>query len=365
MGLAAATEPIFIAGMYKSGTSWLLRVLNAHPRVKGVKEIDLLRAGAGEPERGDALLPMKERLFGYFGNNSWGAMPKDVTDDAEAAAILRRYGCDIQVMDIFDLPAEKAVDAVIEIAKLVASPERTRWLPMDRKPLLSLLELPRVTVLELYRKIQDAGDIYSASDAFIECLATVPPQSRILVLKGADQIARYEYLKAWRPGAKKIVIVRDGRDAAISALHFDALMRKARRAHIGQESGYMELLAGWVNRIQRLLSVAKDPQLKVIRYEDLILRFREVTAALFGWLELPVSNLELEEIERLTNFEMLSGRRRGDSAEHVMRKGIIGEWMSTLSSDDAERTWEIAANELAALGYTWDGRYKPLSTGAF
>jgi hypothetical protein len=362
MGLAATTEPIFIAGMYKSGTSWLLRVLNAHPGVKGVKEIDLLRAGAGEPDRGDALLPMKERLFGYFGNNSWGAMPRDVTDDAEAAAILRIYGCDKQVMDIFDLPTEKAVDAVIEIAKLVASPARTRWLPMDRKPLLSMLALPRPAIIDLYRKIKGTTDIYAAADAFIECLSSVPPQSCVLVLKGADQIARYEYLKAWRPGAKKIVIVRDGRDAAISALHFDALIRKARRAHIGQEAGFMDLLSGWVNRIQRLLSVAEDPQLKVIRYEDLILRFREVMASLFEWLNLPVSTTELEEIERSTNFETLSGRRRGDSAEHVMRKGIIGEWISTLSNADAERAWEAAANELVAMGYTREGRYIPLSS---
>ncbi|HVC29376.1 MAG TPA: hypothetical protein VNF48_07485 [Gammaproteobacteria bacterium] len=83
------TERIFIAGMYKLSTSRLLRVLDAHPGVKGVKEIGLLSAGAGEPDRGDPLLPVKERLFGYFGNNAWGAMPTDLTDDAEAAAILK------------------------------------------------------------------------------------------------------------------------------------------------------------------------------------------------------------------------------------------------------------------------------------
>ena len=39
-------EPLFIVGMYKSGTSWLLRILDQHPSLHGVKEIDLISAGA-------------------------------------------------------------------------------------------------------------------------------------------------------------------------------------------------------------------------------------------------------------------------------------------------------------------------------
>ena len=37
-------QPVFIIGQAKCGTTWLLRILSAHPHVIGVAEIDVINA---------------------------------------------------------------------------------------------------------------------------------------------------------------------------------------------------------------------------------------------------------------------------------------------------------------------------------
>lgn len=354
-------EPLFIVGMYKSGTSWLLRILSSHARVTGVKEIDLLKAGAGDLSNGDALLPVKARLFGYFGSNAWCTLPKSVAGDAEGSAILQKYIGNDEIKGIFDLPVEWAVDAILELGTLVSRPDRTLWAPEDTHPLQTVLDLPRKAVISLYRSISEARDIYSAGNAFIECVTGVIPRTNILLLKGADQIARYGYLKSWRSGARKLVIVRDGRDAVISAIHYRNLMRTVRRVHVDYENDYWNLLHGWASRIRMLLEVSGDEGLAVLRYEDLSFRFMETTRAMFEWLDLPVDERDLTRIQRETRFESLTGRRRGEVAAHVMRRGMTGEWRETLSKADATRAWVEVGSELSVLGYTRTGEVEPLN----
>ena len=62
-------------------------------------------------------------------------------------------------------------------------------------------------------------------DEFLAALAPALAVGRRLVLKGADQVLCFDALREWRPQAPKIAIVRDGRDAAVSAFHYRQLMR--------------------------------------------------------------------------------------------------------------------------------------------
>ena len=70
--------PVFILGLYKSGTSWLLNCLCAHAQFRGLREIDVVRATmAPEADNIGQLRPREEWLRGIFTRNSWGTLDID------------------------------------------------------------------------------------------------------------------------------------------------------------------------------------------------------------------------------------------------------------------------------------------------
>ena len=352
--------PLFIIGMYKSGTSWLLRILDKHPQLRGVKEIDLIGAGAGKVVNGDALLPRKERLISYFSANAWAALPKDLAGNTQATSILARNTGSESISSIFELSAEKAIDTILELYAVKSKHISLDWAPNEKHQLLSVIDVPRASLIELYKRIAAAGSIYEAADAFLETMYLIIDHRSNLVLKGADLIARYGYLNKWKPSGKKVLIVRDGRDVAISAVHYRRLMRSVKRAHVDDEDDYWNLLNAWRSRVNILRDMANDGNLVILRYEDLMLNFKKIVAALFSWLELAYADTTLDEIYQATSFETLTDRKPGESAQHLLRRGMIGEWKEVLSPSDSQNAWQVAGEELTFLGYTEFGRYEPL-----
>lgn len=353
-------RPVFIVGMYKSGTSWLLRILDCHPSIRGVKEIDLLKAGAGKVINEDKLLSREERLFGYFGANAWAPLAEDSGGDVEMRKIILRHMPSTSVKEIFRLPAEAAIDVIIELCALMLSPERSPWASHEKDQLLTIASMPRKTLIALYEAIGLSKSIYEAGDAFLDAITSVIAPSETLILKGADQIARYEYLKGWKPDAKKLIIVRDGRDVAISAMHYRRLMRSTRRAYVNSEDDYWQLLKDWASRVKMLLRAVGDEHLAIVRYEDLTNDFVTTIMAVFRWLGMPVATEIVTRIYRDTKFETLTNRNRGQSAPHIMRRGMVGEWKEALSGMDAKKAWDAIGEELAILGYGEFGELKPL-----
>ena len=69
---SAIPDPIFIVGLYKNGTSWLLSALAAHPEFSALRELDVLRSVAGRSGR--RLLPPEERLTNVFGRSAFCAL---------------------------------------------------------------------------------------------------------------------------------------------------------------------------------------------------------------------------------------------------------------------------------------------------
>ncbi|MHB8404824.1 MAG: sulfotransferase domain-containing protein [Gammaproteobacteria bacterium] len=354
-------EPLFIVGMYKSGTSWLLRILDQHPMLRGVKEIDLISAGAGKVVNGDTLLTQKERLFSYFSANAWAALPKDLSGNMEATAILLKNTGTESISSIFDLPAEQAIDTILKLYDLKLKQGKPEWAPNEKRQLLSIVDVPRPSLIALYHNIAAVSNIYDAGNAFLETMYSVVGQGCTLIFKGADLIARYGYLKKWKPRARKFLIVRDGRDVAISTMHYRQLMRSVKRTNVRDEDDYWGLFSGWCNRVRILMEMASDENLAIIRYEDLILDFTRTVAALFHWLDMPVDDTTLNEIYQATSFETLTDRKRGQSAPHLLRRGMIGEWKQALSLADCQKAWQAASRELAFLGYTETGMYEPLN----
>jgi len=118
---------------------------------------------------------------------------------------------------LYDLPPRAAVEVLTKmmVANGGVLDERTA---LDRP--LGLLNLPQERLAAAFAALADAQDVPAAMEGFLSGLAPALPAGRRLVLKGADQILCLEALRACYPTVPKIAIVRDGRDAAVSAFHY-------------------------------------------------------------------------------------------------------------------------------------------------
>jgi hypothetical protein len=224
----------------------------------------------------------------------------------------------------------------------------------------TLMHLPSEVITTLYHRIKEADCPEDAMDAFLEAVSTGTEGMSRVALKAADQIEVFPLLKIWQPKAEKIAIIRDGRDAALSAFHYTKLMREMDAPYRDREKHYWDLLGAWANRAHMSVELARRGELSLIRYEDLTHDFVGTLKALLTWLRLERSDSTLEAINAQTSFEAITGRPRGTQSKHLLRKGAVGEWIDALSAKDKTKAWGLAGEQLGALGYTQDGRCMPL-----
>ena len=114
---------------------------------------------------------------------------------------------------------------------------------------------------------------------------------------------------------------------------------------------YFDYLKSWAYNIAQVRKRMKDNAYYVLRYEDLNLRFHETFAELLGWLGLNAAPDLIDAIYNQTSFEAVTGRKRGQEKEAVIRKGAVREWAEVLSEEDKKMAWKIAGRHLRALGY--------------
>ena len=324
-------QPVFIAGQYKCGTSWLLQILSAHPNVIGVAELDVLSAACDLKSGRAVLAPRAERLRRFFDESIW---------------------CNTYAGKDWNY-----TDVIARFERAEAIPTRS-W---NRSKPRKFVDLSAATAQALYEKIAAANTPEQAMDAFLEAVSTDAGEETHVVLKSANQISRLAVLHAWQPTAKIIVIVRDGRDASISAAHFQSWMREVRppRGAPGV-ADYWQLLRSWADQAERAIAAAARGHVYLLRYEDLSNDFISTMQPLLQWLGLSAAKPLLETIQTETSFEALTGRARGIEAKSVLRKGAVGEWREVLSPDNQERAWRVAGNQLDAFGYTRDGALRRL-----
>ncbi|MGE5625977.1 MAG: sulfotransferase domain-containing protein [Bacillota bacterium] len=362
---ATPADPVFIVGLYKNGTSWLLSALAAHPEFAALRELDVLRSVAGRSGR--RLLPAEQRLANVFGKSAFCALR------AEQLA---------QARGLYRVPA---AEAVAGLASLFAAEEGKSGPWISRGKPLGFMNFQPETLTAAFAALQRSVTPAAAMDGFLTALAPGLPPGRRLVLKGADQILCLDALQAWRPRSPKIAIVRDGRDAAVSAFHYRELMRERRMAWhhdhlsfvkpfaLARDAGIRSLTAArrllghgpdwrlgrsmgvWAERVRRVLAAAEKGELYVLRYEDLLTDFEAHFGHLLEWLGADHSPATVAAVAKASSFEAMSGRPQGVVGQDVMRKGVAGEWREGLTARDQALAWRIAGAELAAMGYSRDG----------
>ena len=363
---AFAVDPIFIVGLYKNGTSWLLSALGAHPEFAALRELDVVRSVAGRDGR--HLLPRRERLANVFGKSAFCGLKAEQLAQASREAL-------------YEQPAPQAVAALAAMLRA----EGAKGAPgVDGRPLMFLNFEPPL-LERAFAAVRDAADPKAAMDGFLAALGPGHLTGRRPVLKGADQILCLDALREYYPGAPRIAIVRDGRDAAVSAFHYRRVVRAqrmawhhdhlsfvrpfalAREAGIGAVTALRRTLgygpdwrlgrsmSVWADRVRRVLAAADRGDLRVLRYEDLLRDFEGELSGLLSWLGADRSAATLKAVAQASSFKTMSGRPRGVSGESVVRKGVAGEWREALSARDRALAWRVAGAELAAMGYAQDG----------
>lgn len=300
---SASSAPVFfIVGQQKSGTTWLMRMLDAHP--------EILCKGEG-------------RFFGA------GWRQENIKESND----LR--------------PASSLYNALLDSEYLRVWVDRSIWSRHENAD-EHLDNLTRLAV-----------DYFLKNELVKTGKKMVGDKSPLLSPDTIKEISRIY------PEAKVIHIIRDGRDAAVSALHHSRNFGSGNPApkQTGEsrfsKNQLRKLAADWRDRVGR--TVEEGPTLlgenyREVRYEDLLKRPEVELRLLIEFLGAAVYPETLSRCVAATSFEKLSrGRERGqEDATSFFRKGVAGDWKNTFTDQDRETFKREAGELLVKLGYEED-----------
>ena len=324
-GTRKDTTAFFIVGSGKSGTTWLMRMLNAHPEIlcKGEGRLFNREWHRKDLEKPDAPLPPRS-LYGSL----WAS--QDLRQWMERTVWGKNGDAEALLNKMTRTAIDHVFDRNLAKSKLARSDGR---IVGDKTPFL-----PGANVVE------EIANVY--------------------------------------PEAKVIHIIRDGRDVEVSWAHHrwnKATDRggaqvltsgeiERRRAFEGNDSRLIEELGMFDDKELRRRArawtetvggaVEAGPRLlgdnyAEVRYESLL---EDAPAELRRLLELLGASTNEDIVQRCvqtTTFEILSGGRRSGEEDPAsfLRKGVAGDWKRAFTRKDRQAYEEEAGDLLAELGY--------------
>jgi hypothetical protein len=364
---------IHIVGLYKCGTTWLLRALAAHPGVIAFREFDLIAATSEAPRRPAALAAAaRDYLWRRPQDEAWMArrevrLPRTPQECFRELFLgrgwmpvmgeaLQQRAAALPTQDLHAL-----LDELLALTDLSVRADGAAALDAAAvgQP-LGVRALRHGALLALMQSVRDATTADAVPALFYRALAgQVEPGTRI-ACKAADQVMHLDALRRATPGATLIAVVRDGRDAAVSAQHFESLMRRQQAPWRVAQRGTAKRLVSWAVRAAKLAEHARRGEVLVLRYEDLQRDFAGTLGALLARLALDSAPERVADIETQTSFRASSGgRERGEAAIHIVRRGIVGEWREAFTPLQKALAWRLVGRELEAFGYGERGELTP------
>jgi hypothetical protein len=299
----------FLVGQAKSGTSWLMRTLNAHPEVlcrgegrffyRSYKDKSMLRTSTRiQPSSLYAAFLDADYLSAWIDRSVW-------TREHDKEEELRRI-IGAAIRQIFS-------ERLAETGKRIAGDKTTFYGPE--------------------------------------------------ILAETHEIC---------PEAKIVHIIRDGRDVAVSWMYHvrnhghehggilsaEELERMENYADVGMftEERLREIASSW--RINVTQAMDDGPKLfgknyAEVRYEDLLERPEEGVGRLLSFLDANASKQSVQRCVEKASFERWTkGRTRGEEdPSSLLRKGITGDWKNVFNAGDKEIFKDEAGDLLVQLGY--------------
>ena len=304
---AAGVPVFFVVGNQKSGTTWLMRMLDAHP--------EILCKGEG-------------RFFG----GSWRQKSLKQRDTMRPASSLHY--------------------AVLDAEYLRLWIERSVWSRNDSAD-EHLDNLTRMAI-----------DYFLGGALLKSGKQVVGDKSPLLTPDTIREIS------AIYPEAKVVHIIRDGRDVAVSAAHHARNFGRARqrgdsnetRGSIFPEGQLEKLVAEWTSRVGK--TVEDGPALlgenyTEVRYEDLLHKPEAEVQRLLTFLAVDSDAKAATRCIEAASFEKLSkGRKRGEEdPTSFFRKGIAGDWKNVFTEKNKREFKGAAGDLLISLGYEEDDNW--------
>jgi len=319
---AESTPIFFVVGYQKSGTTWLMKMLDSHP--------EILCQGEGRP----------------FGRNWRQEHLKQVR---------------------VSYPPTSLYNAILSSEDLRYWIERSVWSRRgDTEEHLN--NLTRLAIE--YFLIQQL----SKTDKRLVGDKTVLLRPEII-----------EEISVICPKVKVIHIMRDGRDVAISSTHHgwnqaedqggtskitperlakreayrkDPQMLLKTGEGIFPDGELRNSAARWRTRVSK---TAKDGPALLganygeVKYEDLLEKPEEEVGRLLEFLGADASQQIVRQCVSASSFEKLAGgRKRGQEAASFLRKGIAGDWKNVFTEQNKQDFKVDAGDTLIELGYEED-----------
>lgn len=317
-----STPLFFVVGYQKSGTTWLMTMLDSHP--------EILCQGEGRPFGRDWRQDhLKERRASY--------------------------------------PPTSLYNAVLSAEDLRYWVERSVW-TKDDDPDEHLANLTGLAIeYFLTQRLLGTGK------------RLVGDKTVLLGPKIVREIG------AACPEARVIHIIRDGRDVTVSAMHHrwnqaedqggsskttpDQIAKREAYRKNRQElletdegifpEGYIEKSAArWNTRVSN--AVKDGPALlganySEVKYEDLLENPEGELKRLLEFLGADASEQVVRRCVSAASFERLSGgRERGQEAASFFRKGVAGDWNNMFTEQNKRDFKAVAGDLLVELGYEKD-----------
>jgi hypothetical protein len=304
----------FIVGHRKSGSTWLLNLLSLHPEVRGVMETALFEIGWREPDP-------RHRTRRVFGTTPWskggGLRSRAAHRFTGAAAPLLKW-----IKPALQLPAE----------------DRPAFLPD-----LSLLDQ-----IALKRRLLASPDPAEYCRVFFDFLRQRLAPRAYLIEKSPRQVHEIEHIRAVFPGAKLILIHRDGRDVVVSDRFFT-------HDYGRQPFSFEQAVRDWRTDMEAQFLQAERHGVFVCSYEALLTDGRGVVRNLLEYLGLPYDARLLDHLLDRSSFRFYTGRNPGqENRRRFYRKGIAGDWKNHFSAEETRVFKTLAGEMLIQLGYEKD-----------
>ena len=323
--LVESTSIFFLVGYQKSGTTWLMKMLDSHP--------EILCQGEGRPFGRDWRQEhLKQRRLSYPPTSLYNAIlsSEDLRYWVERSVWSRRGDTDEHLNNLTRLAIEYFL---------------TQQLSKTDKKLV--------------------GD------------KTVLLRPKII-----------EEISAICPKAKVIHIIRDGRDVAISSTHHGwnqaedqggsskiTPERLAKREAYRKDPQTLLKTGGgifpdgelsrsatrWRTRVSKTVkdgSALLEANYAEVKYEDLLEKPEEELGRLLKFLGAEANEQVVRQCVSAASFEKLArGRKRGQEAASFFRKGVAGDWKNVFTEQN-KQDFKVAAGELLIeLGYEEDDNW--------
>jgi hypothetical protein len=298
----------FIVGHRKSGSTWLLNLMSLHPDIRGLMETNLFHVGWNEPDP-------ERRTQWLFSQSPWSEGGKNL-----------RYR-----LTRLAAPLLKHSKPALALKK----EERPATLP-------DLALRDQRALRQDLRRISAPGDYVQRFFHFQR--DRLSPRGYLLE-KSPRNVHNVERIRELFPGAKLIVIYRDGRDVVTSDRFFT-------QDYGGKPFDFGAAVQAWKRDMEAHLACADSHPVFACGYEALLADGAAVSKSLFRFLGLPHGDALIADLLERSSFRFYAGRERGqEDRKRFYRKGVAGDWKNHFSAEDKARFQEIAGDMLVRLGY--------------